>query len=143
MKKKCPKYRCNIFFIDFYITNVSYKWQVTVEQIISWKWIVIFCQQRTSDPVSLWKIERTCQFTNLEKPLETTMTTDEKALALKEKSARLRRRLYPSLATWEIVLWTGCWIFGVGYSTYNVYLASKRKFNKLCHLWIKYLFWLN
>ena len=30
------------------------------------------------------------------------------------------------LAIWEILLWTAGWIFGVGYSIYHVYLASKR-----------------
>ena len=48
----------------------------------------------------------------------------------KEKSARLAKRLYPSLATWEILLWTAGWIFAVGYSIYHVYLASKSKSNQ-------------
>ena len=48
-------------------------------------------------------------------------------MANDEKRTKLAKRLYPNLATWEILLWTAGWIFGVGYSIYHVYLASKRK----------------
>lgn len=47
-------------------------------------------------------------------------------MANDEKRTKLAKRLYPNLATWEILLWTAGWIFGVGYSIYHVYLASKR-----------------
>lgn len=42
----------------------------------------------------------------------------------KEKT-RVSKRLYPSLATWEISIWTASWLFGVGYSIYHVYKASR------------------
>jgi len=45
--------------------------------------------------------------------------------ALEKEKAKLAKRLYPSLATWEIILWTSTWIFGIGYAFYHVYLASK------------------
>jgi hypothetical protein len=48
-------------------------------------------------------------------------------MANDEKRTKLAKRLYPNLATWEILLWTAGWIFGVGYSIYHVYLASKSK----------------
>ena len=49
-------------------------------------------------------------------------------MANDEKRTKLAKRLYPNLATWEILLWTAGWIFGVGYSIYHVYLASKQQF---------------
>ncbi len=45
---------------------------------------------------------------------------------LQQRKSRLEKRLYAKLATWEIVLWTSLWIFGVGYSMLHVYWASKR-----------------
>ena len=53
-------------------------------------------------------------------------------MANDEKRTKLAKRLYPNLATWEILLWTAGWIFGVGYSIYHVYLASKRKKMIVC-----------
>ena len=58
-------------------------------------------------------------------------------MANDEKRTKLAKRLYPNLATWEILLWTAGWIFGVGYSIYHVYLASKRKKMIVLHLALK------
>ena len=52
-----------------------------------------------------------------------TITTMTKA----DERGRLSRRLYVSLPTWEISIWTGSWVFGVGYAIYQLFLASKRK----------------
>ena len=46
-------------------------------------------------------------------------------MATDDKRTKLAKRLYSSLAIWEILLWTAGWVFGVGYSIYHVYLASK------------------
>lgn len=43
-----------------------------------------------------------------------------------EKRQKLLKRLYPSLASWEILLWTSTWIFAVGYSILHVYWISRR-----------------
>ena len=42
------------------------------------------------------------------------------------KRARLRAKLYSGLSLKETVLWTACWIFGVVYSMYHIYNASRR-----------------
>lgn len=51
---------------------------------------------------------------------------EEEAFRIKER--RALRKLYPSLPTIEISVYTAIWIIGVGYSIYNVYLASRRKY---------------
>jgi len=43
-----------------------------------------------------------------------------------DERGKLSRRLYVSLPTWEISIWTGSWVFGVGYAIYQLFLASKR-----------------
>ena len=45
--------------------------------------------------------------------------------AFEKEKAKLGKRLYPSLATWEIMLLISTAFFGVGYAIYHVYLASK------------------
>ena len=44
----------------------------------------------------------------------------------KAKKNKLQSKLYTSLSTWEISLWSACWVFGVGYSMYHVFSASMR-----------------
>ena len=48
---------------------------------------------------------------------------------VKRERAKLSKRLYGNLPTWEITIWTASWIMGVGYAMYQLYYASKRK----CH----------
>lgn len=45
---------------------------------------------------------------------------------VRKNRARLSKRLYPNLPTWEISIWTSGWIFAVGYSMYHLFFASKR-----------------
>ena len=47
---------------------------------------------------------------------------------VRKNRARLSKRLYPNLPTWEISIWTSGWIFAVGYSMYHLFFASKREF---------------
>ena len=46
---------------------------------------------------------------------------------VRKNRARLSKRLYHNLPTWEISVWTGSWIFAVGYSMYHLFFASKRE----------------
>ena len=46
-----------------------------------------------------------------------------------KKQTKLTKPLYPDLPRCEILVLTAVWIFGIGYSNYHVYLASK---SKLC-----------
>ena len=42
--------------------------------------------------------------------------------------SKLAKRLYPSLSTLEITIWTVIWLFGAGYSIYHIYIASERRY---------------
>ena len=44
----------------------------------------------------------------------------------KAKKLKLTSKLHANLPWYEVVLWASCWIFGVLYSMYNVYLASMK-----------------
>ena len=56
-----------------------------------------------------------------------TCKTKTMTMTKADERGRLSRRLYVSLPTWEISIWTGSWVFGVGYAIYQLFLASKRK----------------
>ena len=50
-------------------------------------------------------------------------------LVVKKERARILRRLYHDLPKWEISIWTGCWMFAIGYSIYQLFNASSSEYD--------------
>ena len=66
--------------------------------------------------------------TSIKKYLSFFQKMDQQNDLVRKNRARLSKRLYPNLPTWEISIWTSGWIFAVGYSMYHLFFASKREF---------------
>jgi len=55
---------------------------------------------------------------------------DEKEKA-EQMKAKLSKRLYPSLPSWEIAIWSGIWTFSCLYAIYHVYPLSRKYYSYL------------